>query len=45
MTPFLNAVAVPGRVGMVKCSLDLIVLIRDIPFGFLVWGGAFFLTA
>ena len=35
----LNAVAIPGRVGMAECSLDLIFLIRDRPFVFLVVGG------
>ena len=34
-----NDVAVPGRVGMAECSLDLIFLIRDRPFVFLVGGG------
>ena len=34
-----GAVAVPDRVGMAECSLDLIFLIRDRPFVFLVWGG------
>ena len=33
-----NAVAVPGRVGMAECSLELIFLIRDRPFVFLDWG-------
>ena len=40
MRPFLKMLfAVPGRVGMAECSLDLIFLIRDKPFDFLVWGG------
>ena len=34
----LNAVAVPGRVGMAECSLDLILVIRDRPF-FSGWVG------
>ena len=33
-----NAVAVPGRVGMAECSLDLIFLIGNRPFVFLVRG-------
>ena len=43
MRPFLNMlnIAVPGRVGMAECSLDLIFLIRDRPFPLvlLVGGG------
>ena len=34
-----NAAAAPGRVGIAECSQDLIVLIRDRPFVFLVGGG------
>ena len=33
-----NVVAVPGRVGLEECSLDLIFFkTRDRPFGFLFW--------
>ena len=42
MRTSLTAIAAPGRVGMVECSLDLNFLIRDIPFGFLLGGGAVF---
>ena len=41
MRPFLNAVTVPGRVGMEEFLLDLF-LNRDRPFGFLVGRGAVF---
>ena len=34
----------PGRVSMEKCAQDLIFL-REMPFGFLVGEGLFFLTA
>ena len=37
-----DAVALPGRVGMAECSLDLIFLLRDRLFVFLVVGADFF---
>ena len=38
-----NSVAVPGRVGVEECSLDLIFLLGAArPFGFLVGEGLFF---
>ena len=46
MRPFLNTVAVPGKVGIEECSLDLIFFykIRDRRFVFL-GEGMFFPTA
>ena len=38
MAQSMSAAAVPGRVGMAECSLDLIFLIIDRPFVYLVWG-------
>ena len=42
LRPFLKMLLLylsPGKVGMAECSLDLIFLIRDRPFVFLVGGG------
>ena len=42
MRPSLNSIAVPGRVGVEECSLDLIFLLGAArPFGFLVGEGRF----